>query len=309
MKLRFKTLAVVLWAVMGGLCSQAADARDEAPPPDWFHVFAIDKDTYAISEPKYWQQNVSYLILGTKRALLFDTGPGLYDIKKTVGSITHLPLVVIPSHLHFDHVGDLHEFTDVRLLDTPAVRARFHDGYFSETTAQYMLRTPERFRVHGWVSDGQKLDLGHRQVTILSTPGHTPDSITILDEPDRHRLFTGDLINRLVTLCDVPGSDIKAMAGSLARLIKVAPPDSVAFEAHAEVPLQAAELKQLAAGVPLVANGTAPSVSTCLGGLPMRRYDVGVFAILLPPQGGAVMKPLGSATETLDWLASACPGT
>ena len=98
----------------------AADAR--AAPPGYFRVYPLDPQTYVISEPKYWQENVSYLLLGTRQALLFDTGPGIYSIRAVVQSITSLPVLVIPTHLHFDHVGDLQEFDDVRLLDTPALR-------------------------------------------------------------------------------------------------------------------------------------------------------------------------------------------
>lgn len=302
--------AAMLLALCMPACGQATYGAESAvrkAPRDWFHVFKIDKDTYALSEPHYWQQNVSYLLLGTQRALLFDTGPGIYGIKKVVRSITHLPLVVIPSHLHFDHVGDLHEFDDVRLLDTPGLRAQARGGYFTEQSPQYMLRGTERFRVHGWVKDGERIDLGNRSVQVISTPGHTPDSVSILDESDRRRMFTGDLVNRLVTLCNVPGSDVHAMADSMRRLMTLAPPGSVAYEAHAEEPLTPDELKHLDAGLPLIAGGKAASVPSCLGGLPMRRFNIGEFAILLPLEGGKSMKPLGSATETIDWLATACP--
>jgi glyoxylase-like metal-dependent hydrolase (beta-lactamase superfamily II) len=297
------------WVPARAQAAPDAGSSVQRAPADWFHVIAIDKDTYALSEPRYWQQNVSYLLLGTRRALLFDTGPGIYGIREVVRSLTRLPVVVIPSHLHFDHVGDLREFDDVRLLDTAALRAQAHGGYFTEESPQYMLRGTERFRVNGWVKDGARIDLGHRSVRVFGTPGHTPDSVSVLEEPGRRRMFTGDLVNRLVTLCDVPGSDIHALAASLHRLLAMAPAGSLAYEAHAEVPLQAEELLRLDAGLPLIAAGTAASVPSCLGGLPMRRFEIGEFAILLPAEGGRLMKPLGSATETLDWLAGACPGS
>jgi NitT/TauT family transport system substrate-binding protein len=109
-------------------------------PAGWFHVFPIDERTYALSEPKYWQENVSYLLIGTQRALLFDTGPGIYSIRAAVQALTSLPVIVIPSHLHFDHVGDLEEFADVRLLDTPRLRAQVRGGYFVETPDEYQVR-------------------------------------------------------------------------------------------------------------------------------------------------------------------------
>src|SRR6266404_5191440 len=212
----------------------------------------------------YWQQNVSYLLLGTKRALLFDTGPGIYGIRKVVESMTMLPLVVIPSHLHFDHVGNLNEFDTVELLDARALRAQGHNGYFTESAS--------------------------------------------LVDASRRRMFSGDFVNSLVTLCDVPGSDIPAMANSLHDLISLAPGDSPAYEAHAEIPLQPLELKALATGVVNIANGNEKPVPACLGGLPMKRYDIGAFPILLPADGGRALQPLSSATETLDWLNGACDG-
>ncbi len=76
-----------------------------------------------MSEPKYWQQNVSYLLIGQDKALLFDSGPGVYSIRDVVKTLTTLPVLVIPSHLHFDHVGRIDEFPEIGLLDTPVLRA------------------------------------------------------------------------------------------------------------------------------------------------------------------------------------------
>lgn len=288
------------------VCWTAVAAPSRPPTPaGWFHIIPLDARTYAISEPKYWQENVSYLLIGTRRALLFDTGPGLYSIREAVEKLTSLPVIAIPTHLHFDHVGDLEEFADVRLLDTPKLRAQVHDGYFVEPPAQYLLRNPFRYPVHGWVKDGQSLDLGNRKVRIFSTPGHTPDSLSVLDTGGT-RLFTGDIVNRIVTLCDVPGSDVHAMATSLRRLLRLAATGSLAYEAHSEMPLTWTELQQLSRGISEIAAGKATSIPMCLGGAPMRRFNVGAFPIVLPVSADAPLPPLGSVTETLDWEGGAC---
>jgi len=311
LKLPALARGLVLALAAAALCAAArlAPASEEKPdlaPAGYFHIFKLDKQTYVISEPKYWQENVSYLLLGTQQALLFDTGPGIYSIKAVVRSITKLPVLVIPSHLHFDHVGDLQEFDDVRLLDTPALRAQVHDGYFVEPPEQFLLRTSKRYRVNGWIADGQTIELGGRAIRLLSTPGHTPDSVSLIDA-SHNRMFTGDIVNRIVTLVDVPGSDVTAMAASLRRLLELGPAGAPAYEAHSEKPIQSAELKMLAAGIAEIAAGHATSKPMCLGNVPMLRYDVGAFPIVLPTASGATLPPLGSATETLDWLGAACP--
>jgi hypothetical protein len=63
----------------------------------------------------------------------------------------------------------------------------------------------------------------------------------------------------------------------------------------------------LASDIADIAAGRAKSRPMCLAGIPMLRYDVGAFPIVLPTASGALLTPLGSATETLDWLGGACP--
>ena len=40
----------------------------------WFEVYRMAPDVLAIYEPGQFEEVISYLILGTERALLFDTG-------------------------------------------------------------------------------------------------------------------------------------------------------------------------------------------------------------------------------------------
>ncbi len=67
----------------------------------------------AIYEPHQAEETISYLILGKKMALLFDTGMGISDIRKVTGELTQLPIVVLNSHTHNDHVGGNWQFDTV----------------------------------------------------------------------------------------------------------------------------------------------------------------------------------------------------
>lgn len=71
----------------------------------WFEVYEPVPGVYAIYEPHQAEETISYLIVGDKQALLFDTGMGISDIKKTVRELTTRPIVVLNSHTHNDHVG------------------------------------------------------------------------------------------------------------------------------------------------------------------------------------------------------------
>src|SRR5579864_5662627 len=59
-----------------------------AVPDEWFEVYRIRPGVFAIYEPHQQEEVISYLVLGTKRAVLFDTGMGISDIKKLVEHLT-----------------------------------------------------------------------------------------------------------------------------------------------------------------------------------------------------------------------------
>ena len=152
---------------------------------DYFAVQYLGAGTYAIGEPRYYQQNYAYLILGRDRALLFDTGSGTRDISGVVDFITHLPVTVMVSHLHFDHLGGVAPFHSIAMIDLPQTRADVAGGIFTPGRYEYLglidRRRPPSFRVTEWLKPGATIDLGGRKLTILSTPGHTPTSVALFD--------------------------------------------------------------------------------------------------------------------------------
>lgn len=69
---------------------------------DWFHVQDLGDGVHLIAEPGHVN---TFLVVGSHRALLFDTGTGIAPISDIVRSLTDLPLVVVNSHDHVDHRG------------------------------------------------------------------------------------------------------------------------------------------------------------------------------------------------------------
>lgn len=293
----------VLW--LAGGWPAAAETPPAMRPADWFRIDRLDEHTYALVEPQYWQFNVNYLIVGSERALLFDTGPGVYTIRDVVASLTSLPVVVVPSHLHFDHVGRMGEFGDIALPDLPALRAQVQDAVFRGDAEQILVAGGARFPVSRWLEDGAVIDLGGRVIRVLHTPGHTPDGVSLLDA-EAKRLFIGDLVNRDITLANVPGSDLTQTAASVARLLAEAPGGSHAREAHSDQPLAYGELQDFDSGLKAILAGTNPGKPACLGGLPMVRHDIGPFPVLVPGPGQFRMQPLDSPTKELEWLTDDC---
>jgi hydroxyacylglutathione hydrolase len=202
---------------------------------DYFLVETIDASTFAIGEPRYYQGNYSYLIVGNDRAVLFDAGTGNRDIVPVVRGLTALPVTVIPSHLHFDHVGALGRFERTALPDLPALRARTADRWLTLGRYEFLgladrLPAP-RFAVDEWWSAGQTIDLGGRRLQVMSLPGHTPTSVGLYDS-DRDLLFAGDFIYPGELYAFLPGASRAAYLETTRNLLALLDPAVRIYAAH-----------------------------------------------------------------------------
>ena len=79
---------------------------------NWFSTKQIDENTFVISEPNHWEETNCYLLVGKENALLIDTGLGVSDISKEVLKITNKPVIAVPTHVHWDHIGGLWNFSE-----------------------------------------------------------------------------------------------------------------------------------------------------------------------------------------------------
>jgi glyoxylase-like metal-dependent hydrolase (beta-lactamase superfamily II) len=216
---------------------------------DYFVVEAIDPTTFAIGEPRYYQGNYSYLILGAQRAILFDAGTGLRDIEPVVRSLTRLPVTVIASHLHFDHVGALGRFEKTALVDEPSLRARAKDSRLTLRRYEFLgfadrLPIPT-FRVDEWWLPDSIIDLGGRRLRVLATPGHTPTSVSLYDD-SRRQLFAGDFLYPSELYAFLPGASRSEYLATAKRLLDIIDPATQILAAHMEgspAPLRAPVLE------------------------------------------------------------------
>ncbi|WP_315823617.1 MBL fold metallo-hydrolase [Paraflavitalea speifideaquila] len=85
----------------------------------WFEIYQLNDKTYAFKEPHHVEEVICYLIMGQHRAILFDTGMGIGDIRAEVTAITSLPIVVVNSHCHYDHIGGNHQFEEIWSYEHP----------------------------------------------------------------------------------------------------------------------------------------------------------------------------------------------
>lgn len=211
----------------------------------WFEVYKPAPNVFAIYEPHQSEETIGYLIVGEKKVLLFDTGMGISDLRKLTAELTRLPIVVLNSHTHDDHVGGNWEFDTVYGMDTEFTRQNARgsrdDAQAEIAPDQICGPLPKGFdakkyatrpwKIAAYIHDGDRIDLGGRTIEVISTPGHTPDALSLFDRANG-LLFTGDTYYPAPIWLYRPETDLDAYAASIRKLAALAPQVKMVLGAH-----------------------------------------------------------------------------
>lgn len=257
----------------------------------WYEVYKPAPGVFAIYEPHQSEETISYLIVGDKRAVLFDTGMGISDLKKVTTELTKLPIVVLNSHTHDDHVGDNWEFDTVYGMDTDFTRQNARgsreDAQAEVAPDQICGALPKGFdaknyvtrpwKITSYIHDGEKIDLGGRTLEVMATPGHTPDAISLVDRANG-LLFTGDTYYPAPIWLYRAETDPDAYMASIRRLSALAHQVKLVLGAH-NVPVAAPSvLPRLVAAFDEVRAGKVKPVRASPGKV---LYHVDGFSFLM----------------------------
>ena len=260
---------------------------------DWYAVEAIDAQTYAINEPNSSQYNTSYLFVGEARALMFDAGSG----ERPVGSRSmrevaerytgDKPISLILSHFHYDHIADAAAFDGVTLIDRPDIRGTIKEGIYTISPLESHGMDWRPLKVAHLIADGEVLDLGGRTVEVFNLPGHTTESVVLIDR-HRNQVFTGDFVYRHLggIIAFASGSDLAAYKENCARLLQLTNADTLFFGAHGVPRFDRDWLVLLDRELDRIIKGTATyryAAHYLAPGLPWRVYQTGDLYIYTTP--------------------------
>jgi glyoxylase-like metal-dependent hydrolase (beta-lactamase superfamily II) len=261
----------------------------------WFEVYRVAPKVFAIYEPHQEEEAISFLIVGNARALLWDTGMGIGNLKALTEKLTRLPIAVLNSHTHDDHVGDNWQFTTIYSMDTAFSR---RDALGSREDAQAEVEAGEicgnlpagferkayatrPWKISSFVHDGEWIGLGGRRLQIVATPGHTPDAISLFDPVDG-LLFTGDTYYPGTIWLYRPETDLAAYDRSVRRLAALAPQVKLVLGSHNVPVASPTVLPQLVVAFETVMAHKVPPVPA---GSKKVIYTVGEISFLMRAPG------------------------
>jgi hydroxyacylglutathione hydrolase len=195
-------------------------------------------DTYVIRQSirTNFEGPFLYLLFGSNRALLIDTGAGGLKVRRTIDGMIadwaarhhriSIPLIIAHSHSHGDHhEGD----------------AEFQDRPETTVVGLYPRDVADFFKISDWPNQIVPYDLGGRVLDIIPTPGHQSAHIMMFDRKTR-LLFSGDSLGpyRLY----IPMNEAKNYRDSIDRVAAFTKDKQVSWilGAHIEMTTRPGEL-------------------------------------------------------------------
>ena len=167
----------------------------------------------------------------TREAVVVDPGGNARDILDTLRRERLVPIAIVITHAHFDHIIALAEVRaqthaplylhadEVEVLASAQLGATmFGFAMAQPAAAEHLLR------------DGDEVRVGALSLKILHTPGHTPGGICPLCEG--HVLVGDTLFQGSIGRTDLPGGDYATLMRSIRDKLLVLPDETGAHPGH-----------------------------------------------------------------------------
>lgn len=274
-----------VFLVLIASCNKEEDVLTQEEPytpitinSDWFDVDYINPKTYSLIEPQSSQYNVSYLLIGNSKAIMFDTGSGEnqaingFKIKPIIDQLTQIPTTLLLSHFHFDHNQNISEFNTIGFPDLPFLRQSVttNDTYNFTAEDLFLGNYPSQVQVNEWYPVNTDIDLGDRIIQLVNIPGHTNESVAIIDKTNKIAFLGDYLYNGALFLFD--SNDLAVYKESVEHLISILNDDYKLYGAHGAPEIEYENLEKLKTFLVCIEiNDCKPAATNAWG------YDVLVY--------------------------------
>ena len=195
----------------------------------------------------------SFLVVGSERALLIDTGLGNVELKPLIAEITDRPVTLVNTHGHGDHTGGNGQFGEfyISAEDIPDM-----EGDSSQAIA---------------VGEGFKFNLGDRTLEVIETPGHTPGSISLIDRENK-LVFVGDMLSKRPVYF-IPGvANINSYIMSMDKLMALSADFDTVIVCHGDAKLNPEIIASYKETALAFAAGNLKHMEQCMGERSMAIY-------------------------------------
>lgn len=199
-----------------------------------------------------------FLIAGSEKALLIDTGASLPDARSIAESLVNVPVELICTHGDGDHTSGTAAFAEYFVHHADYENCRMAEKYPDSRPLP--------------IADGDIIDLGGRKLRLIHIPGHTFGSVAILDEATRS-LISGDSVqDGHIFMFGAHRSPV-SYAASLEKLVALEAEYDRILPSHGSAELPAGYARTVREAWRQVLAGNIAPAEADMHGVPVLSYD------------------------------------
>ena len=225
-----------------------------------YEIIQINEHTWRIEDSGVRM----FLLEGSDKALLVDSGMKVHNAKDIAESLTSRPVFLINTHADVDHVGSNEQF----------------DSFFMHPADIPNYKKDESKSTVIPVEEGDVIDLGGRELKVIHIPGHTPGSIALLDAKARV-LISGDPIQQNGKIFMFgPSRSMEEYIKSLEHLEEYKGEFDEIWPSHSDIPVSCDLIEKLHDGAIDILEGKVEGQTAERFGRTITIYDLGFSAFL-----------------------------
>ncbi len=205
----------------------------------------------------------SFLVVGSEKALLIDSGFGTGNLKEVVDQLTALPVMLVNTHADRDHIGCNRLFEKAYLH--PSEFDRYHQAIGYDAPVEPL-----------W--EGDRIDVGGRSFAVILIPGHTPGSIALLDD-ENGVLIGGDSVQSGAIFMFGQGRNLPAYRTSMIKLNAMKARFHTVYPSHGDIPFTC-DMRGFVDGAEKVLRGEVVGTDSPRPQIQAKVYDAGTAKFL-----------------------------
>jgi hydroxyacylglutathione hydrolase len=169
----------------------------------------------------------------TREAMVIDPGDEIEDVVALLQRHGLTVKQIVITHAHIDHIGGA---AKLRKLTGAPVLLNQNDyallKMLDVQAAWVGMAVPEQVQIDQPLANGDKLQTGNLEATVMHTPGHTEGSVCLYFAAE-HKLIAGDtLFAGSIGRTDLPGGSLKKIMSSLHERVLTLPDETVVIPGH-----------------------------------------------------------------------------
>ncbi|MEZ0480471.1 MBL fold metallo-hydrolase [Planococcus sp. SSTMD024] len=181
-------------------------------------------------------QTNCYIISGhEKQCVIFDPGEEAGRIQEVVKRKQLMPLAILLTHAHFDHIGAVDELRDIYKIPVYLhYKERDFLGRPNLNGSGKYAALPD-YRVADadeLITDEQSLQIGPFKMELFHTPGHSPGSVSFYFPEDRFAIVGDTLFSGSIGRTDLAEGSEQVLLNSIRESLLTLPEETFLFPGH-----------------------------------------------------------------------------